>query len=273
MNNADIDNSAFEAKQIVLKAMNFSGTDFLLHRDDAVNEENVAKIHNMCNDRISGIPIQYVLGEWDFMGYTFHVGEGVLIPRPETEILCQYVIDKVKDKPESVVIDLCSGSGCIGISVALNVESARVILVEKSDEALYYLKQNAEKFNLDNVTVLKGDIFDTDSLLSSLPEADVIVSNPPYIKSDEIPSLQSEVLKEPEMALDGGKDGLDFYRCICKEWTRLLKQNGETVLECGENQAQDIGELFKNESFNYKIIKDYNGIDRIVIGGRFDYGT
>lgn len=252
--------------------MNFSSSDFFLCGNENVDENQTDLIYNMCNKRIAGLPIQYVLGEWDFMDFTFNVGEGVLIPRPETEILCQYVIDKVKNKPESVVIDLCSGSGCIGISIALNVKNAHVILVEKSDEALYYLQKNKDKYDLKNVTVIKGDIFNTQYFFENLPEADVIVSNPPYIKSDEMPSLQSEVLKEPEMALDGGADGLDFYRCLCSEWTKLVKPCGEMVLECGENQAQDIGQMFENESWNYKIIKDFSGIDRIVIGGRFNNG-
>ncbi len=202
------------------------------------------------------------------MGLTFNVGPGVLIPRPETEILCEYVIEKIKNITEPVVVDLCSGSGCIGLSVAYYNKNAKVFLVEKSNEALLYLRKNLEKLNLKNVTVIHGDVFKVKGLTDALPVADIIVSNPPYIRSNEISHLQTEVQKEPVMALDGGKDGLDFYRCLCCEWTRHLKKSGIMALECGEDQANDIAELFFKNSLEHKIIKDYNNIDRIVLGGK-----
>ena len=221
----------------------------------------------MAAKRISGLPIQYILGEWDFMGLTFDVGKGVLIPRPETEILCEWVINKAESIESPVIIDLCSGSGCIGLSIAHYIKDSKVYLVEKSDEALKYIECNKAKLSTDNAQVIHADIFNTEELFSTLPKADVIVSNPPYIRSDDIPGLQSEVHHEPLMALDGGTDGLIFYRCLCEKWTYMLKSDGVMALECGEDQAQDIAALFKNNSMKYEIIKDYNNIERIVIGG------
>ena len=237
---------------------------------DAVKSEDEEIIISLTNERMRGIPLQYVIGEWDFMGLTFIVGGGVLIPRPETEILCEYIINNIKGKSKPIVIDLCSGSGCIGLSIANFVSDCYVYLIEKSDKAFKYLRKNREKMSLENVTVIQGDIFNVEHLFSILPKADVIVSNPPYIKSSDIPFLQPEVQKEPVMALDGGDDGLVFYRCLCSEWIKHLKEDGVMALECGEDQAESIIHLFKENSFDSKVIKDYNNIDRIVIGGKSD---
>ena len=142
-------------------------------------------------------------------------------------------------------------------------------LVEKSEKALAYLTENQKSLcgDSDNIQVIKGDILITDDF-SSLPEADVIVSNPPYIRSDEIPSLQSEVLREPVMALDGGEDGLIFYRVLVNEWSKKLSRDGFMAFECGEDQAEDISELFSKINFDSEIVFDYNNIQRIVIGRR-----
>ena len=223
----------------------------------------------MANRRLSGEPIQYILGEWDFMDFKFKVGEGVLIPRPETEILVECVLERIKDIAEPVVYDLCAGSGCIGLSIKKLRPDAKVYLVEKSENALKYLRKNAENLcsELAGTTVIQGDILNVEEF-SDLPEADAIVSNPPYIRSDEIASLQSEVLLEPHMALDGGTDGLVFYRCLVNDWSVKLKDKSFMAFECGEDQAEDICGLFNEISFDNEIINDYNNIQRIVIGRR-----
>ena len=241
----------------------FTYTDFLLKGNDTADDELCDKAFELAEKRVSGMPIQYVIGEWDFMGHTFSVGEGVLIPRPETEILCEYIIEKIKNIDDAVVIDLCSGSGCIGLSVAKEVKNAKVFLVEKSDNAFGYLKKNSDRFGCDNVIAIKGDIFSGFESFG-IPEADLILSNPPYIESADIAGLQSEVLLEPSMALDGGEDGLDFYRAINEKW--LGHCNGAVAVECGEGQSDDIRKIFSTQCAETYSVTDFNGIERVVIG-------
>ena len=264
-----IDDGALEARFILEKTLGLTYSEMLFKGDEVITQEKFVEASDAAERRLSGEPIQYILGSWDFMDYTFKVGEGVLIPRPETEILVEYIADKIKDISNPVIYDLCSGSGCIGISLKKLINDAEVYLVEKSDKALYYLKENYAELcaDMSGITAIQGDILRIEDF-SDLPEADVIVSNPPYIRSDEIPTLQSEVLREPHMALDGGEDGLVFYRYLVSEWSKKLKSSGFMAFECGEDQAEDICGLFSEISFDSKIVNDYNNIQRIVIGGR-----
>ena len=207
----------------------------------------------------SGTPLQYVIGKWDFYESEFYVGEGVLIPRPETEELTELVIQKAKVLENPVILDLCAGSGCIGISVARAVSQAMVYCVEKSEKAMLYLLKNSE--NDKNVKVLHADI----SNPPDMPFADIIVSNPPYIKSGDIADLQSEVLKEPLMALDGGADGLDFYRIIAQKWYSYLKKGGMLFLEIGEDQGDKVSAILENYGFSeIKVLNDMYGNNRMV---------
>ena len=215
--------------------------------------------------------MQYILGKWDFMGRTFEIGEGVLIPRPETEILCQKGIDFLKNRNNPVVYDLCSGSGCIGITLNRECPGAKVFLVEKSHDVHRYLNNNATAIVHESfMGIIVGDVLRIEDF-ESFSEADLIISNPPYIKSSEIPTLQKEVGYEPKMALDGGEDGLKFYRYIINNWSQKLKYDGEMMFEIGEDQGEAVSEIFKKAGFYSKIIKDYNNNDRIVIGRRMPY--
>lgn len=207
----------------------------------------------------SGEPLQYVIGRWDFYESEFHVGRGVLIPRPETEELTELVLDNAKRLCSPVVFDLCSGSGCIGISIAKALPSSTVYCVEKSEEALQYLLKNAE--SISNVKVVNSDI----NYPSDIKNADIIVSNPPYIKSSDLSALQSEVQFEPPMALDGGADGLDFYRIIAEKWNSNLKENGMLFLEIGEDQGEAVYEILEKQGFKeIEVIKDMYGNNRMV---------
>lgn len=265
----DVDDGDIEARYILEKASGIAYKDMLLRYGESISEERLAEAEAMARRRLSGEPIQYILGEWDFMDFTYKVGEGVLIPRPETELLVEYVVDSIKDIANPVVYDLCAGSGCIGLSIKKLRPDADVYLVEKSDKALMYLNENKDRLcdELDNTSVIQGDILQFDSFCN-LPEADVIVSNPPYIKSEDIAALQSEVLREPHMALDGGDDGLMFYRYLVVEWSHKLKERGLMAFECGEDQAEDICRLFDKINFDNEIVNDYNNIQRMVIGRR-----
>jgi len=188
------------------------------------------------------------------------VGEGVLIPRPETEELTAFAVKAAKSIENPVVIDLCAGSGCIGISLARAVPQAKVYLVEKSEAAYAYLLKNAN--GLSNVIPLNKDIFG----LLETEKADIIVSNPPYIKSSEISGLQAEVQKEPAEALDGGEDGLDFYRFIAENYKGYLKKNGALLFEIGETQADDVFDILKNNGYaDIEIKKDIYGNARMAL--------
>lgn len=262
----DIEDGNLEARLIIEKVLNISYSEFLLSGDLEISDKQCDYAFTMAKRRIDGEPIQYVLGEWDFMGFTFKVGQGVLIPRPETEILCEYVCEQLACYESPTVFDLCSGSGCIGISVKKLCPDARVFLVEKSPEAICYLNKNIDNLCCDDKPVLiQGDIL-IPGMFELLTEADVIISNPPYIKSEEIPFLQSEVRREPSMALDGGEDGLVFYRMLVYEWSKKLKKGGFMAFECGEEQSEDIVKLFSAIGFDSEVINDYNNIQRIVIG-------
>ena len=233
--------------------------------DISVTDEQVKKVENVINRRKNGEPLQYILGKWDFYDLTFNVGKGVLIPRPETEVLVDFALEKIKDIKSPIIYDLCAGSGCIGLTVAHHRKDATVYLLEKEEGALKYLESNKEKYNLDNAYVIQGDLFDID--FSQIPQANVILSNPPYIPASEIESLQKEVQFEPITALDGGTDGLDFYRCIAEKWASKVKNNGFIALECGEKQSDDIINLFSGKHSEKQVIYDFNNIDRIVTFG------
>ncbi len=217
----------------------------------------------MINRRANGIPVQYIIGSWDFYGNSFAVGEGVLIPRPETELLVEFAADVLKNKPDAVVLDLCAGSGCVGLSVARHFPQSRVYLLEKSEKAFAYLSENKKTLGCANAQLINGDIFSGFEFFN-IPKPDVILSNPPYINSDEIALLQKEVLAEPVMALDGGKDGLEFYRAIAEKWLGYC--NLAVAVECGEGQADDIKNIFSSACYNLKAVEDFNGIERIVCG-------
>lgn len=258
-----IENSVNEARWIFESVFECGREFVIFHAEEEAGEEKAAEYIGKIEQRASGSPVQYVIGSWDFYGESFSVGEGVLIPRPETELLVDFACDYLKDKSNPVVLDLCSGSGCIGLSVARLKPDAKVFLVEKSPDAMKYLSLNAKSFNLPNVKIICGDIFDGFDAFD-IPKPDLILSNPPYINSDEIAGLQPEVLLEPAMALDGGKDGLDFYRAIAEKW--LPYCGGATAVECGEGQADSIKLIFSKQCAETCSVKDFNQIERMVIG-------
>lgn len=237
----------------------------ILVNDITVTQEYIEIVDNVISRRQNGEPLQYILGKWDFYDLTFRVGEGVLIPRPETEILVDFALEKVKNTDSPVIYDLCAGSGCIGLTIAYHRKDATVYLLEKEEAALKYLNLNKEKYNLENAHIIHGDLFKID--FSDVPKADVLLSNPPYIPACEISDLQKEVHFEPVTALSGGIDGLDFYRCIAEKWVSKVNKNGFIALECGEEQSSKIINLFDGKYSEKQVIYDFNNIDRIVIFG------
>ena len=256
------ENSDFDARCLLEFVLNLNPTQYLLNRSEEVDSVCAEKFLSLVERRSNGEPLQYILGKWEFMGLPFYVGEGVLIPRPETEMLVEYALDFLKDKINPVVIDLCSGSGCIAISVAKHLPNAKVYAVEKSDLAFPYLKKNIWLNCVFNVSAVHGDIFDR-TLLSDI-KPDLILSNPPYIRSPEIASLQSEVRNEPSMALDGGEDGLIFYREIANGWLDRLGTGGAIAVECAEDQTEDIIRMFSKKTQYAEAFNDLSGLPRTV---------
>lgn len=268
LKNADIDDADFDARQLAQHVLSpfypngFDAKSLILFQDMTVDNEYAEKYFDAVNERANNKPLQYILGDWDFMGLTFNVGEGVLIPRPETETLAEIALDFLKGKENPIVFDLCSGSGCIAICIAKLCPSANVYAVEKSDIAFGYLNENISLNKADNVHAVKGDIFDKNVLSGIVP--DLIVSNPPYIRSDDIGSLQTEVQREPAMALDGGEDGYDFYRVIASDWIKRIKKGGMIAVECAEDQTEYIGKLFSETASEVKAYNDLFGLPRGV---------
>lgn len=253
-----IDEAEFKSLCLVCHLAGIKNSEYKMHLDDEIIMKRFADmLWRVKNNE----PLQYVIGKWDFFESEFYVGEGVLIPRPETEELVERVIKKVKTLGDCVVYDLCAGTGCIGLSIARKCKNATVFLAEKSDDAMPYLLKNAQ--NDDNAMVISCDICSKNNEFDNIPKADIIVSNPPYIESDKIASLQKEVTFEPAMALDGGKDGLDFYRAINDNWACRLNKGGMLFLEISETQGESIVPVLSNFS-DINVIKDMYGNDRMV---------
>lgn len=234
----------------------------IIYPDKTVDDALCQEFFDAVEKRKNNVPLQYILGEWEFMGLNFKVGEGVLIPRPETELLVECANEFLREKNDGVVFDLCAGSGAIGLSVAYFNPNSTVYLIEKFDAAFKYLTENSKQLNLKNVKIIKGDIFDFS--VDLLPNPDVILSNPPYIKNSEIPFLQKEVGFEPDTALKGGEDGLDFYREIFRKWYPLINETGMIAMECGDGQSKDIENIFSKSDNRITVLNDFNDIDRIV---------
>lgn len=211
---------------------------------------------------VKGIPLQHITHSQEFMKMTFYVNEDVLIPRPDTEILVEEVIKIAKRINAKKILDLCTGSGAIAISLKKFIPNADIIAVDISEKALEIAKRNAEKLEA-KINFVKSDLFDK----LDNKKFDIIVSNPPYIRKDEIKKLSEEVQKEPKIALNGGEDGLDFYRIITEQAINYLKTGSFLCFEIGYNQKNDVIKIIEDEQ-NYKNIyckKDLYGNDRIII--------
>lgn len=243
------------------------------HGDSVVREEDLQKYLAALEQRAQGYPLQYLTGTQEFMSLPFEVGPGVLIPRQETELLVETVIDYCEKRASSEgtaggrpfrILDIGTGSGCIAISLARYLPGCAIMAVDKMEDALAIAKRNAVKNSVDSrITFIKGDLFQ-----NVVGEAfDVIVSNPPYIRSDVISGLMREVREyEPHTALDGGTDGLYFYREITCKAHAYLKKGGLLAFEIGYDQALDVVSLMPPYFVNIKTFQDLSGMDRVVSG-------
>lgn len=259
-----IESPEFEAMCILEHISGKKLSRLLLERPE-MPQETETKANNIIYRRISGYPLQYILGEWEFYGLPFYVGEGVLIPRQDTETLAETALDFAKRTDKPKVLDLCSGSGCLAVTIAKNIPSADVTAVEISETAIGYIRKNAELNNV-RVSIVSGDVLRKETA-EKFSDADIIVCNPPYLTAEDMTVLQKEVSFEPQTALFGGEDGLDFYRKITVLWKDTLKKGGVLAYEIGMEQEKDVRKILEENQFeNIEEIKDLSGIIRVVRG-------
>lgn len=254
----------FEALSLINHVTGFDRIKLISHGDNPINESDEKLLFSLVEKRLIHIPLQYIIGSWNFYGFDFCVGEGVLIPRDDTEVVVNLCLDYLKDKENAKVVDLCAGSGAISVTLS-KLAKSNVTAVELSDKAFDFLEKNVTTNNA-NVKTVKGDIFKCHTDFCN-DDFDLIVSNPPYIKSDDIKTLQSEVQFEPKMALDGGVSGFDFYESIIENWSSKLKNGGALAFELGEGQANYVAKLMKSKGFvNIQTSLDLGGVQRAIIG-------
>ena len=247
----------FDARCLLSHAAGCALSALRMLYTDAADEDIQNRFAAYLARRASGEPLQYILGEWDFYDMSFTVREGALIPRPETEFLSLQAIRLLPK--DGVLYDVCAGTGCVGLSAAMHRPDVQVLLFEKYDGAFAVLQDNMQRHALPNVRAVRRDMFL--GVPDGLPLPDGIVSNPPYIVTDELSSLQREVQYEPRQALDGGADGLRFYRALREMWFPLLKENGFLCMECGEDQPSLVAAMFKHTA---RIDPDLTGTPRFV---------
>ena len=262
---AHIDNPRLDAEILLAYVLKWRRLQLYVDSDKILPLESVLRFNQLVNQRIEGFPVAYLTGMKDFMGLTFAVNENVLIPRPDTEILTEGVGNYLRSLGCKVSFaDLGTGSGAICVSILKFVKSARACAVDISAEALNVAKLNAAKFHVDDrAEFFCGDLFAP--LEGKIFNA--VVSNPPYIPTNDLKTLQSEVKREPRLALDGGDDGLNFYRRIISDAPRFLVSGGLLAVEIGINQSAAVENLMTATGFgNVKIFKDLAGIERVVTG-------
>ena len=262
LHSAGIEDYVFEAKQIIKHITGLSSSEILMNYTNKLSEFQSNNLTAIIKQRELRYPLQYIFGEWSFYGRDFYVGPGVLVPRADTETVIEVCTDYLKDKKEPKILDLCAGSGCIGITIAKEKADCDCLMVEKYPEAIRYAEKNILRNKAENARVIAGDIFEG---TASGEKYDLIVSNPPYIAENWAEEVSPETKYEPETALFGGTDGLEFYRAITENYKGSLKQNGMLCFEVGIGQANNVKEILRNAGFaNIGAKKDLNGIERAV---------
>lgn len=260
---SNIENPIQQAKIVLASVLHKSKEYIVINENEVLlNEiynEFIAKIEKLQK----GIPLQYITNVQEFMGMDFYVDENVLIPQPDTEILVEEVLNLIEKQENLSLLDMCTGSGAIAVSIAKNTNNCKVYAVDISNTALEVAKKNAIKNEVDEkIEFINSNMFEK---LDINKKFDIIVSNPPYIETDTIKQLEIQVQNEPKIALDGGIDGLDFYRNILANSKRYLKQNGTIAMEIGYNQRKSVTDLFKTQYKNIYCKKDLAGNDRVVV--------
>lgn len=266
-----INSAGFDAVQIIKHYMGFDRHDILVNPNLDIDVKSYMEIKKMAARRARGEPLQYILGKWFFMDYDLKVGPGVLIPREDTQVLVTEAfsfLDERKAKIKNVsrkILELCTGSGAISIALAKRYSQDKVIALDFSRLALEYCKKNIERHTVSNIELIQYDVLQGPEDQDIFTDVDVIVANPPYIPTENIKNLQKEVQHEPFLALDGGYDGLDFYRVLAKQWMNIIVPGGKMFLEVGIDQANAVSDLFQAEGYlHISVTQDLNGIDRVI---------
>lgn len=269
LKNGGIEAYAAETRFLFEGILGIDYQNILLCGEMTASERQQQQVREAVEKRLTGYPLQYITGTWEFYSYPFEVGEGVLIPRSDTEALCDVALRYLNrcncERP--VVADLCSGSGCLAVAISLKFEGAKVYAVEKYKEALYYLRRNVA-INKADVRVVEGDVLEGGFLEPSEP-LDLIVCNPPYLTKEDMESLQKEVSYEPKSALYGDEDGLLFYRAIAEQWLCRLKPEGMLAFEIGMGQEDAVMQILEHNGYqNICTYKDVCGIIRVLTAQR-----
>ena len=262
-----VEAATLEARELVCFGTNKSREE--LQRDGGLyaSPELERQVRSLVDRRLAGEPVAYLIGEWEFYGLPLDISRDVLIPRPDTEVLAEEAIRYCKTLGECRVLDLCAGSGCVGLAVGAQVPQAKVVLGEISDAALKICRQNIRRNGLSGrVVPLRMDALDKPD--KTLGEFQCIVSNPPYIPRGDIDGLDGSVRDyEPRLALDGGEDGLDFYRAVAEKWRDCLITGGRLYFEVGIGQADQVLRIMRSQGFGgIQIVKDTHEIPRVVFG-------
>ncbi len=266
LSEADIESPLYDTYCLCSHFLNADRIRLISSADTDPPLQDQEKFINAVNKRSCGYPLQYILGKWSFMDRDYIIGEGVLIPRDDTEVCVRECIKALKGTDSPRIADLCSGSGIIAITLAKSFPQSKVLAMDVSDKALDFLRTNIELNSADNVEPIKCDIL-KDYEMFPPDSFDAVISNPPYIMSHVISKLQPELQYEPRLALDGGEDGLVFYRSIARNWITRLKKNGFICVEIGEEQAEEVTSLFtENGIDSIKVIKDIQNLDRVIFG-------
>ncbi len=265
-----IESAAKEAELIIRHGLDLRLVD--LYRDNPeLSDEQIKGLDDIADRRRSREPLQYILGQTEFLDLKIMVGPGVLIPRPETELMAERAVKTLScqqttnDEQRLTILDLCTGSGCLALALAREFPEAHVFGVDISDDALAYARQNAEVNEIANVEFIKGHLFEP---VAEIGRFDFIISNPPYIKNEDIQTLQPEIKNwEPLNALEGGDDGMDFYREIVLQAHSRLNDGVILMFELGDGCSDTVAGLFRQTGYKQvEIIKDYAGIYRIISG-------
>lgn len=267
----EFNNPPLEVRLILSKLLCVDKSYIYSHGERKVSKDIENQFVKIIKKRSEGYPIQYILGEKEFMGLDFYIEEGVLIPRADTEILVEHIINFINryyNGEKTNVLDIGIGSGAISLSIAKYCPGTYVYGVDIDEIAIKIANINKNRLDIKNVEFLKGDLFEPIESLNMGNKFQIIVSNPPYIPKGEIEQLQREVkLYEPRLALDGGIDGLNFYRKITKNAKKILTEKGILIYEIGYNQGEMVSNILDNEGYkDINILKDLQGMDRVVLG-------
>ena len=267
LRDAGVEDNTLEARLIVAAAAGKTQAELLRDLQLYSSAEIEAKAAALAQRRLMGEPAAYVTGRWGFYGLEFKITPDVLIPRSDTEVLVEQAVGLLQGRADARVLDLCAGSGCVGCALAHALPRSRVVLVDNSDRALAVAQENVWTLGLaDRAECIRGDVREEPS--PGLGSFDLIAANPPYVRSAEVDTLDASVRNfEPRAALDGGMDGLDFYRAILQNWTKVLRQSGHLLFEVGEDQAQEVARLLRRAGLrSIGTAKDTLGYDRVVYG-------